>query len=579
MTPGEQHEHPILTGVGEVAGGMTSPQNVAMLAASGGLGSLAGTAGRLVPRLVSAGFSAQMLWDAYRQVPEFKAALDRGDYSEAERIGTHIAASGIMGYFAGKHALTGTPAVGASGTARPVEDESAAATSAAGPQAAAARIRPILALPPAESIGGEPIRTRLAASAQPLITPEATRTAAGAILTRGSPLGNRPALPEATGPEPNEVTDFLSGRSTAVPPLPSLRPRGVVEMAAPGAIRPLRTITVEPTQVTTEPPGQGTLSLTGTADEMRGGLRAAPATEAAAARIRAIGPPQGTLSLTGTAEDARGNLRPAATAEAAPAQIRAINRGVAAPESAAPRLNAFGEPMPERTAAAARSEPAPKPEWPSAEMKRAANLTFGQLRRDPIEQQYARDVWSAMLNRERSPEPPYGMPLARARSIHSKLGGIATGEGLPSALNPDPRTSGEFKPDELDAAHQRLEEANSMLQQATPPGRYEKVEESGERGTGEWYGVNSLRSMFPWFADMKETPAELARAIERKQGPAYHRLLQRRGGIRSFVAASDTEHRAVRGAGPRPARRTSPRDRSRASADPRRCRCGQAGSV
>ena len=45
MTPGEQREHPILTGAGEVAGGMTSPQNVAIVAASGGLGSLPGAGG------------------------------------------------------------------------------------------------------------------------------------------------------------------------------------------------------------------------------------------------------------------------------------------------------------------------------------------------------------------------------------------------------------------------------------------------------------------------------------------------------------------------------------------------------
>ena len=166
---------------------------------------------------MSAGFTAQMALDAYRQVPEFKAALDRGDMSEAMRIGTHIAASGLMGYFAGRHALTGAPAVGTS-SPQPVEEEQAAPASAGASQAAPARIRPIAAPPPAESIGGEPIRTRLAASAQPLITPEPTRTPTGAILTRISPLSNFRALPEARGPEPDEVSDFLSGRSTAVPP-------------------------------------------------------------------------------------------------------------------------------------------------------------------------------------------------------------------------------------------------------------------------------------------------------------------------------------------------------------------------
>jgi hypothetical protein len=74
-------------------------------------------------------------------------------------------------------------------------------------------------------------------------------------------------------------------------------------------------------------------------------------------------------------------------------------------------------------------------------MQRAANLTFGQLKQNPLEQQYARDTWTAMLNRERSPEPPQGMRLARARSIQSKLAGIASGEGrpAPSILTREPQ--------------------------------------------------------------------------------------------------------------------------------------------
>lgn len=107
MTPGEQQRHPVLTGLGEAAGGMTSPENTAILAASGGLGELPGAARLIVPRLISAGFSAQMLRDAYRQYPEFKAALDRGDESEAWRIGTHIVASAGLGLLSGRQAFKG----------------------------------------------------------------------------------------------------------------------------------------------------------------------------------------------------------------------------------------------------------------------------------------------------------------------------------------------------------------------------------------------------------------------------------------------------------------------------------------
>jgi hypothetical protein len=110
MTPTEQTQHPILTGVGQLVGGLTTPQNVMLAVGSGGLGSIPGAAGKILPRLVSGVFSAQMLKGAYDQYPEFKAAVDRGDYSEAKRIGTLILGSVAMGAAAGRHALKGSAA-------------------------------------------------------------------------------------------------------------------------------------------------------------------------------------------------------------------------------------------------------------------------------------------------------------------------------------------------------------------------------------------------------------------------------------------------------------------------------------
>ena len=73
-------------------------------------------------------------------------------------------------------------------------------------------------------------------------------------------------------------------------------------------------------------------------------------------------------------------------------------------------------------------------------------------------------------------------------------------------------------------------EASGFLAQMPRPGRYQTVEgepgDISERG-GRFYGVSSMRGQFPWFADMKESPSELARAVERREGPAYNRLLQR----------------------------------------------------
>jgi hypothetical protein len=477
MTPGEQQRHPVLTGLGEVAGGLTTPVNTAILAASGGLGSLPGAAGRIVPRLIGAGFSAQMLRDAYRQYPEFKAALDRGDESEAWRLGTHIAASTGMGLLSGRQALK-------SGASPQIASPAEESTVTPPP----VRPRPVAETQPTLPVPG-------LLGPQPLSTPESARTPEGAIRAPASPLSARKLLPPAGAPLPTEEESFLGGKPTSMPNLPGLGRPGVLESIARGAgLRP-RTTIVDPSEVTATP------SLRSPQPNLRD----------LAAGVRSTLPRP--LALGGSAE----------AVESAPTLRPRLSLPTPAAEPAAiPKLSKLSLPQPQIEVAPRAQASA---EGPSAEMQRAANLAFGQLKRNPIEQQYARDTWSAMQGGERSPEPPQGMPLARARFIQSKLAGIRSGESLPSALNPDPRASNQFAPDELEAAHQRLVEASGMLEQATRPGRYEAVEESGEKGQG-WYGVKSLRTMFPWFADMKESPAELRRAIERQQGPAYNRLLQ-----------------------------------------------------
>lgn len=111
MTAQEQKDHPIATGLAESAGELTSPGSVATLAGSGGLGEL-GVAGKaLIPRLVSAGFSAQALTGAYQKLPEFKKAMDSGDAAEAERILTHIVIESGMGILGAQHATGGAAAI------------------------------------------------------------------------------------------------------------------------------------------------------------------------------------------------------------------------------------------------------------------------------------------------------------------------------------------------------------------------------------------------------------------------------------------------------------------------------------
>lgn len=110
LTPSEQRGHPIVTGIGEVAGGLTSPQSIALIAGTGGLGELPGAAAML-PRLISAGFGAQSIYQAAKTYPEIRDAIARGDVSETERLLTHAVLNLGMAALAGKHAATGEGAV------------------------------------------------------------------------------------------------------------------------------------------------------------------------------------------------------------------------------------------------------------------------------------------------------------------------------------------------------------------------------------------------------------------------------------------------------------------------------------
>jgi hypothetical protein len=110
MTPAEQQRHPILTGTGELAGGLTSPESVALLAGTAGLGELPGAAAML-PRLMSAGFGAQAIYSAAKTYPEIRDAIARNDAPETLRLLTHIVGNVAMAALATQHAATGEPAV------------------------------------------------------------------------------------------------------------------------------------------------------------------------------------------------------------------------------------------------------------------------------------------------------------------------------------------------------------------------------------------------------------------------------------------------------------------------------------
>ena len=103
-------EEGIGRGVAQTAEGLTTAPNLLMAVGTGGAMGMAGTVSRIIPRLVSAGFSADMLHNAYQSVPAFKQAIDAGDYDRAKTIATSGALTAVMGIAAGAHALHGAGA-------------------------------------------------------------------------------------------------------------------------------------------------------------------------------------------------------------------------------------------------------------------------------------------------------------------------------------------------------------------------------------------------------------------------------------------------------------------------------------
>jgi hypothetical protein len=89
MTEAEQQKHPVLTGLGELGEGLTTPENLALLAGTLGVGSLAGAGAKTLHELISAGFTAQMIVGAGEQVPGIVDAIKRGDTYNAKRMLTH----------------------------------------------------------------------------------------------------------------------------------------------------------------------------------------------------------------------------------------------------------------------------------------------------------------------------------------------------------------------------------------------------------------------------------------------------------------------------------------------------------
>lgn len=117
MTPESRKAHPYWAGALETAGGLSSPENAAMMIGTGALSKLPGTASKVASRLVSSGFGITMLSSAVRNVPELWDVMQgTGKYSDmsvddreslAKNIVFHSTVDAAMGAQALEHGVMG----------------------------------------------------------------------------------------------------------------------------------------------------------------------------------------------------------------------------------------------------------------------------------------------------------------------------------------------------------------------------------------------------------------------------------------------------------------------------------------
>jgi len=105
----DKKKHPMGKAIAEAAQSFVSPQMLATMVATGGMGMVESPqALGMASRLVSAGFAGDTIANAYKHMKAFKEAYDAGDAPEAEYQLTHAVLSGAMSTLATQHATTKT---------------------------------------------------------------------------------------------------------------------------------------------------------------------------------------------------------------------------------------------------------------------------------------------------------------------------------------------------------------------------------------------------------------------------------------------------------------------------------------
>ena len=170
---------------------MASPENVAIMAATMGLGN-GPRAAQVLSRVISGGFSLQMIHGAAQQSPKLLQQLKAGDAEGATETITAMAAALGMGIAAGNHALTETPAAGMK---PPPERKSSAST----PKASAT---PSDMTPEQLKAWHEDFETKGAKAEGQEKSPHSGTEA-------GAPTGEKPQMKPLNTEKPGAVNDFM----------------------------------------------------------------------------------------------------------------------------------------------------------------------------------------------------------------------------------------------------------------------------------------------------------------------------------------------------------------------------------
>lgn len=204
-----------------------------------------------------------------------------------------------------------------------------------------------------------------------------------------------------------------------------------------------------------------------------------------------------------------------------------------------PRLEGNAEEEPTEKFSVAEEKPTeevadeqPKPEVvepakkttgrPEGYQRQLAQLYVNRLK-NPIKKEFAQRYLTSRLRQIASPDSR-GVPIADVRSVRSNIDELLTREKSVEAGKL-------FSTETTETAKAMVAEAASFLGDQQKPGRYfadlgEETPLTGRGAKTPITAVSSMRHMFPWFEEMKESPKQLIDAVNKGSGKTYDRLVQ-----------------------------------------------------